>query len=55
PWTDLYSLGCVAFAMATGNLPFDDSNPMQVVLKQFTADPPKLEPRLAVPAGFEGW
>ncbi len=34
PWTDLYSVGCMAFEMFTGNVPFHDSDaPMAILLR----------------------
>ena len=34
PWTDLYSVGCMAFEMFTGNVPFHDSEaPMAILLR----------------------
>ena len=34
PWTDLYSVGCMAFEMFTGKVPFHDSDaPMAILLR----------------------
>ncbi len=34
PWTDLYSVGCMAFELFTGNVPFHDSDaPMAILLR----------------------
>ena len=34
PWTDLYSVGCMAFEMFTGRVPFHDSDaPMAILLR----------------------
>src|SRR3954451_17763799 len=34
PWTDLYSVGCMAFEIFTGNVPFHDSDaPMAILLR----------------------
>jgi hypothetical protein len=34
PWTDLYSVGCMAFELFTGNVPFHDSEaPMAILLR----------------------
>ena len=34
PWTDLYSVGCMAFEMFTGRVPFHDSEaPMAILLR----------------------
>jgi hypothetical protein len=35
PWTDLYSVGCMAFELFTGRVPFYDSDaPMAILLRQ---------------------
>lgn len=54
PWTDLYSLGCVAYWLAAGQTPFS-GNLAQVFRAHLEADLPSLAPRFAVAEGFEGW
>ena len=48
PWTDLYSVGCMAFELFTGKVPFDDSDaPMAILLRQVNEPIPAV--RLIVP------
>lgn len=55
PWSDLYALGCLACTLARGRAPFDGPDAGQVARAQLLAPPPKLEPELPVPKGFERW
>jgi eukaryotic-like serine/threonine-protein kinase len=55
PWTDLYALGCVAFQLAGGRVPFVSTNIFELTLEHTQEVPPALEPRLALPRDFEGW
>ncbi|MBI2891415.1 MAG: tetratricopeptide repeat protein [Nitrospirae bacterium] len=55
PWTDLFSLGCVAYALASGAPPFKRRNPKAVMEAQLHESPPPLVARMPLPAGFEGW
>jgi serine/threonine protein kinase len=52
---DLYSLGCVAYYLLTGQLVFDDANPMSMVLKHVQAVPmpPSQRSELPIPADLE--
>jgi serine/threonine-protein kinase len=52
---DLYSLGCVAYYLLTGQLVFDDANPMSMVLKHVQAAPmpPSQRTELPIPADLE--
>lgn len=55
-WTDLYSLGCLAWALTTGIPPFGRKR----AFAEFCQDhlhrpPPELVPRVAVPQAFEAW
>ncbi len=56
PWTDLYSVGCLAWAMATGVPPFGKDQPFAEALENHLAKaPPAFRPQVPVPPGFEGW
>jgi serine/threonine protein kinase/tetratricopeptide (TPR) repeat protein len=55
PWTDLYGLGCLAWALATGGPPFTEPGLLQLVRVQLEEDPPPFEPLFPVPRGFEGF
>ncbi|MGM0558122.1 MAG: serine/threonine-protein kinase PknK [Myxococcota bacterium] len=55
PWTDLYALGCVAYQLVTGTLPFENLSG-KALLKAHLSDPvPPPAARFAVPNGFEDW
>src|SRR5262249_23129285 len=43
--TDIYSLGCILYEMACGNVPFDAENPLAVISMQVTDEPPALRKR----------
>lgn len=55
PWTDLYSLGCLAWALVSGGPPFVARTVAQVVAAHRDAPPPPLAARTAVPPGLEAW
>jgi len=55
PWTDLYSLGCLAFRLATGAPPFVRDT-VDELLQAHLADPvPEMQPRFGVPLAFQDW
>ena len=44
PWTDLYSVGCMAFEMFTGRVPFHDSDaPMAILLRHVNEEIPAVK------------
>src|SRR3954462_3621984 len=44
PWTDLYSVGCMAFELFTGNVPFHDSDaPMAILLRHVNEPIPAVK------------
>src|ERR1700745_2319169 len=44
PWTDLYSVGCMAFEMFTGHVPFHDSDaPMAILLRHVNEPIPPVK------------
>ena len=52
---DIYSLGCILFRLATGVLPFEGTQSMQVVLKHLREEPPRAAiDRSADPAAARG-
>lgn len=55
PWTDLYSLGCIAWELACGHLPFQADDPLDLMDQHLDDPPPALEPRFDVPEGFAEW
>jgi eukaryotic-like serine/threonine-protein kinase len=54
PWTDLYSVGGLAWAMATGKPPYTGST-AEILRGHLTGHRPPFEPQVPVPSGFEAW
>src|SRR4051794_2580223 len=57
PWTDLYSVGCMAFELFTGNVPFHDSEaPMAILLRHVNDEIPAVKSlRPEVDERISGW
>ncbi len=56
PWTDLYGVGCLAWALVTGFPPFRGLGDIADLRERHLWEkPPPLRPRHNVPAGFERW
>lgn len=55
PWTDLYALGCMAFELATGDVPFTGSSKWTLGRGHILGDIPRMFARFPVPSGFDGW
>ncbi len=56
PWTDLYSMGCLAWSLVCGVPPFGQTiSPYEQCEKHLKRTPPPLKPTHPVPAGFEAW
>ncbi|MBT3218030.1 MAG: tetratricopeptide repeat protein [Proteobacteria bacterium] len=55
PWTDLYALGCLGWALATGRAPFPGKVWSEVMESQLTQAPPPFLTHISVPLGFESW
>jgi eukaryotic-like serine/threonine-protein kinase len=55
-WTDLYSLGCLGWALATSSPPFGRKRPFaQFCQDHLHRPPPVFEPQVEVPEAFESW
>lgn len=42
PAVDVYAMGCIAFQMVTGNIPYDGNSPMDVAIKHISEPIPPL-------------
>ncbi len=56
PWTDMYGLGGVAWALITGRAPFSDlTSPFALLHAQRERPPPPFRPAVQVPTAVERW
>ncbi|MFU8807438.1 MAG: serine/threonine protein kinase, partial [Bradymonadaceae bacterium] len=55
PWTDLYSLGCMAYQLLCGKYPFQGRSVWEIGKAHLIKPIPALEPKISVPEGFEEW
>ena len=55
PWTDLYSLGCMAFHLAVGAAPFRGDDLLAIAYAHLQGNRRDLVPRVPHPPGFEAW
>lgn len=55
PFTDLYSLGCIAYLLVTGRYPFTEKDFLQLMWSHLNRPPARPVPLYPVPAGLEAW
>ena len=55
PWTDLYSLGCIAWELVCGRPPFDGESVFEIGKAHDQEPRPSLEPTFPVPEGLAVW
>lgn len=55
PWTDLYSLGCLAHKLICGRVPFDGENATETLRAHVRHAIPEFRPIISVPPGVKEW
>ncbi len=55
PWSDLYSLGCVAYELLSGHELYEGSDLVNIYQQHFRPSHPRIDPVVPVPPGFQGW
>ncbi len=55
PWTDLYALGVLAWALFSGSPPYRETEYGALQQAHLWGEPPRLTLRMAAPAGLERW
>ena len=56
PWTDLYAVGCIAYRLAAGHIPYALAGDDNAVLAAHLRDPvPPLHAQFPIPDGLPGW
>jgi len=55
-WTDMYGIGCMAWALITGVAPFSSFETLdEIRIGHLTLEPPEFLPKMDVPKGVEVW
>jgi serine/threonine protein kinase/predicted ATPase len=55
PWTDLYAVGCMAYELAVGAVPFQANTFIEHAYKHMRLAPPSLEVRPELPPALGPW
>lgn len=55
PWTDIYSIGCIAWELVCGRPPFEGDTTLSVIVSHQDDDRPELDPQFPVPEELERW